>query len=54
MMQFMPVIFTFMLGRFAAGLVLYYCVNNSLTILQQWLIMRSTNTRPRRPADAKA
>ena len=54
MMQFMPVIFTFMLGRFAAGLVLYYCVNNSLTILQQWLIMRSTNPKPRRPADAKA
>jgi YidC/Oxa1 family membrane protein insertase len=52
-MQFMPVIFTFMLGRFAAGLVLYYCVNNSLTILQQWFIMRGVTRQPRRHADAK-
>lgn len=54
MMQFMPVIFTFMLGRFAAGLVLYYCVNNTLTIVQQWLIMRGTNAAPRRAANANA
>lgn len=53
MMQFMPVVFTFMLGRFAAGLVLYYCVNNSLTIVQQWLIMRGVSQSPRRAADAK-
>ncbi|MDD2878140.1 MAG: membrane protein insertase YidC [Acidiphilium sp.] len=53
MMQFMPVIFTFMLGRFAAGLVLYYCVNNTLTIVQQWFIMRGVTPRPRRHADAK-
>ncbi|MCW8307663.1 membrane protein insertase YidC [Acidiphilium sp. PA] len=54
MMQFMPVIFTFMLGRFAAGLVLYYCVNNSLTILQQWFIMRGVTRPPRRQVDVKA
>jgi YidC/Oxa1 family membrane protein insertase len=54
MMQFMPVIFTFMLGRFAAGLVLYYCVNNSLTILQQWFIMRGVTRPPRRHVDVKA
>ncbi len=40
--QFMPVIFTFMLASFPAGLVIYWSWNNSLTILQQWLIMRQT------------
>jgi YidC/Oxa1 family membrane protein insertase len=40
--QFMPIIFTFMLASFPAGLVIYWSWNNSLTILQQWLIMRST------------
>ena len=39
---FMPVIFTFMMGRFPAGLVLYWTWNNLLSIGQQWLIMRST------------
>jgi YidC/Oxa1 family membrane protein insertase len=40
--QFMPVIFTFMLARFPAGLVIYWTWNNLLTIGQQWLIMRQT------------
>ena len=40
--QFMPIIFTFMLARFPAGLVIYWSWNNTLTILQQWLIMRQT------------
>ena len=40
--QFMPIIFTFMLARFPAGLVIYWSWNNLLTIGQQWLIMRST------------
>ena len=40
--QFMPILFTFMLARFPAGLVIYWSWNNSLTILQQWLIMRRT------------
>jgi YidC/Oxa1 family membrane protein insertase len=45
--QFMPVIFTFMLARFPAGLVLYWTCNNLLTIAQQWLIMRQTRlSRP--------
>ena len=38
--QFMPIIFTFMLARFPAGLVIYWSWNNTLTILQQWFIMR--------------
>jgi YidC/Oxa1 family membrane protein insertase len=37
----MPVLFTFMLGHFAAGLVIYWTANNILTFLQQYTIMRS-------------
>ncbi len=40
--QFMPIIFTFMLARFPAGLVIYWSTNNTLTVLQQWLIQRGT------------
>lgn len=36
----MPLVFTFMLARFPAGLVIYWTWNNSLSILQQWFIMR--------------
>jgi len=46
--QFMPLIFTFMLARFPAGLVIYWSWNNTLTILQQWLIMRRTRLEPTR------
>ena len=49
--QFMPIIFTFMLARFPAGLVIYWSWNNLLTIGQQWLIMRST--RLARPSLAR-
>jgi YidC/Oxa1 family membrane protein insertase len=46
--QFMPLIFMFMLGRFPAGLVIYWSWNNTLTIAQQWLIMRRTRlAKPR-------
>jgi YidC/Oxa1 family membrane protein insertase len=38
--NWMPVIFTFMLGSFPAGLVIYWAWNNFLSILQQWIIMR--------------
>ncbi|MHA1189608.1 MAG: YidC/Oxa1 family membrane protein insertase, partial [Alphaproteobacteria bacterium] len=36
----MPVIFTFMLASFPAGLVIYWAWNNFLSILQQGTIMR--------------
>jgi len=39
-MMFMPVIFTFMFLNFASGLVLYWFVNNLLSIGQQYLINR--------------
>jgi YidC/Oxa1 family membrane protein insertase len=38
--QIMPVIFTFTLGTFPAGLVIYYSWNNTLSIIQQYVIMR--------------
>jgi YidC/Oxa1 family membrane protein insertase len=43
MMMFMPLVFTFMFINFPAGLVLYWLVNNLLTIGQQYLMMRSAN-----------
>ena len=39
-MQFLPVVFTFFFLWFPAGLVLYWVVNNLLSILQQWVITR--------------
>ncbi len=38
--MFMPIIFTFMFLNFPSGLVLYWMVNNILTILQQWHVNR--------------
>ena len=38
--QLFPIIFTFMLAPFAAGLVIYWTWNNLLSILQQYVIMR--------------
>lgn len=40
MMLAMPIVFTFLFLNFPAGLVLYWLVNNLLTILQQYLIYR--------------
>ncbi|MFC7475980.1 membrane protein insertase YidC [Dankookia sp. GCM10030260] len=39
--QYMPIIFTFMLASFPAGLVIYWSWNNLLSIAQQWYIQRS-------------
>ncbi|MFQ5646084.1 MAG: membrane protein insertase YidC [bacterium] len=41
MMMLMPVIFTFMFLNFPSGLVIYWLVNNILTIAQQALINKS-------------
>ena len=41
--KFMPILFTFMMGNFPAGLVIYWSWNNTLSIGQQWLIMRRTH-----------
>ena len=53
MFQFMPIIFTFVLARSPAGLVLYWAWNNLLSVGQQWLIMRQAGT-PRRTALVKS
>lgn len=39
--RIMPIMFTVFMLFFPAGLVLYWIVNNSITILQQWFINKS-------------
>ena len=39
--QYMPIFFTFLLAGFPAGLVIYWTVNNLLSVIQQWWITRS-------------
>ena len=39
-MQWMPIVFTFFFLFFPAGLVLYWVVNNTLSIIQQYIITR--------------
>ena len=41
----MPLIFTFMLSGFPAGLVIYWAWNNLLSVLQQSLIMRRNGVK---------
>ena len=59
----MPLIFTFMLSTFPAGLVIYWAWNNTLSVTQQYIIMRRqgvdvdlwgniVDTFRRRPKDA--
>jgi YidC/Oxa1 family membrane protein insertase len=64
----MPLIFTFMLASFPAGLVIYWAWNNTLSVTQQYFIMRrqganvdlwgnivsSLGLRPAKPATAPA
>ena len=38
--KYMPIIFTFLFLWFPSGLVLYWLVNNVLSILQQWFVTR--------------
>jgi YidC/Oxa1 family membrane protein insertase len=51
MFQFMPILFTFMMAGFPAGLIIYWTWNNTLSIGQQWLMMR--RTRLSRPSLAR-
>lgn len=46
--KWLPVVFTFMMGGFASGLVIYWTANNILSFGQQWFINRNVNR------DAKA
>ncbi len=42
--NWMPVLFTFLLAAFPAGLVIYWAWNNVLSLIQQYAIMRKNNT----------
>ncbi|KTC84941.1 membrane protein insertase YidC [Legionella brunensis] len=49
LMMFLPILFTALFWNFPAGLVLYWIVNNTLSILQQWYITRKysdDNSKP--------
>lgn len=39
MMMLLPLLFTFLFLHFPSGLVLYWVVNNTISIIQQWYIM---------------
>ncbi len=45
-MMALPFIFTFMFLNFPSGLVLYWFVNNVLSITQQWVITRRIEAQP--------
>ncbi|MGO9771201.1 MAG: membrane protein insertase YidC [Roseiarcus sp.] len=45
MFAWMPVIFTFMLGSFPVGLVIYWTWNNTLTVIQQGYIMSKAGVK---------
>lgn len=45
MFTWMPVFFTFLLGSFPAGLVIYWSWNNLLSVLQQGYIMRKNGVK---------
>ncbi|NPA55895.1 MAG: membrane protein insertase YidC [Epsilonproteobacteria bacterium] len=43
--KFLPVIFTFFMATFSAGLVLYWTVNNILSFIQQYIINKSMEAK---------
>ena len=45
MLALMPVFFTFMLGHFASGLVIYWTLSNILSIIQQKTIMHKNGVK---------
>ncbi len=45
MFLMLPIIFTFMLGHFASGLVIYWSLSNILSIIQQKAIMRKNGVK---------
>lgn len=48
MMLVLPIVFTVTFLNFPAGLVLYWLVNNVLSVLQQWLITKRVETEAQR------
>ena len=54
MMMFMPLIFIFFFLNFPSGLVVYWLINNVLSIGQQWLTKRATERAQARAESGKA
>ncbi len=46
MMDIMPYFLTYIMSGFAAGLVVYWTFSNALSIVQQYIIMRSMGVQP--------
>ncbi|MBI5820108.1 MAG: membrane protein insertase YidC [Verrucomicrobia bacterium] len=53
MMMLMPLMFVFMFYSMSSGLVLYWTVQNLLSILQQWLALRDTKKPAAVPAPTR-
>jgi YidC/Oxa1 family membrane protein insertase len=45
MFLLMPIFFTYLLAQFPAGLVIYWAWNNTLSIAQQWFIMKRSEKK---------
>ena len=45
-MQLLPLMFIFLFATFPAGLVIYWSWNNTLSIAQQWAIMKRMGVKP--------
>jgi YidC/Oxa1 family membrane protein insertase len=43
--DWMPIVFTFMLASFSAGLVIYWAWNNTLSVIQQSIIMKKNGAK---------
>lgn len=46
MMDFMPFFITYILAGFASGLVIYWTFSNALSVIQQYIIMKSMGVEP--------
>jgi YidC/Oxa1 family membrane protein insertase len=53
MMMLMPLMFVFMFYSMSSGLVLYWTVQNLLSILQQWMALRDTKKPGAPPAPSR-
>ncbi len=49
-MAMLPIIFTFIMASFSAGLVIYWTLNSALSVLQQWVILRRFEAKRGKPA----
>lgn len=50
MFLLMPIFFTYLLAQFPAGLVIYWAWNNTLSIAQQWVIMKRAEKKKKAKA----